>query len=246
LADKTADDDLELKPADAGTMFRMEMFATNVLLGYWKHMLAVVVVVLLSILLYGQYRDYYRRTQRSTAALVADQMAKLPDMAPGLSEKVARGETIDKAQLETVGDEIVAIANGATGTARVEGLLTAAELFRLAQKVEKQRGALEGAAGASEGVLAFAAEEGLANLELGVGEGEKAVERLRKLAETHEGFLAEQAMLDLGLALEHLGKPGEADKLYSEFLTKFPESLRADEVKQRQARVAAAAGGGAG
>jgi tetratricopeptide (TPR) repeat protein len=245
LADKTADDDLELKPAGAGAMFRLEMFATNVLLGYWKHMLAVVVVVLLSILLYGQYRDSYRRDQRTTSALIADEMARLPDLAPGLSEKVAMGEAIDKAQIETVADAIVAIANGASGTARVEGLLTAAELYRLAQKVEKQRGALEGAAD-SKGVLAFAAEEGLANLELGVGEGEKAVERLRRLVEAHEGFLAEQAMLDLGLALEHLGKMAEADKLYSEFLTKFPESLRADDVKQRQARVAAAPPGGAG
>jgi tetratricopeptide (TPR) repeat protein len=244
LADKTADDDLELKPADAGTMFRLEMFATNVLLGYWRHLLAVVVLVLLSILLYGQYRDYYRRNQRAISALIADEMARLPDTTPGFSEKIAQGEPIDKAQIETVADAIVAIANGASGASKVEGLLTAGELYRLAGKAEKQRSALEGAA--SDGVLGFAAEEGLANLELGAGEGEKAVERLRRLSEAHEGFLAEQAMLDLGLALEHLGKTAEADKLYTEFLTKFPESLRKDEVMQRQARVAAAAGGGAG
>lgn len=244
MADKTADDDLDLKPADAGAMFRLEMFTTNVLIGYWKHMLGVIVVILLSIMLYGQYRDYARRTQRAASAEIANEVAKLSAPLPMLSESIATGQTLDTTQFESIGDELVAKVGGVSGTAKVDGLLTAAELFRLGGKVEKQRNALVAAAASSKGVLHFVAESALANLELSVGEGDAAVARLKALSESSDGFLAQQAMLDLGLAFEHLKRAPEADKLYSEFLTKFPESLHAEEVKQRQARVTAAGGAG--
>ena len=76
------DDDLELKPAKAGALFRAEMFTSNVVLGYWRSALTVVVVVLLGILLYGQYKNYNRRSQRGTAAEIAQEMAKLPAPLP--------------------------------------------------------------------------------------------------------------------------------------------------------------------
>uniref|UniRef100_UPI0025A09F14 hypothetical protein n=1 Tax=Klebsiella pneumoniae TaxID=573 RepID=UPI0025A09F14 len=85
-------------------------------------------------------------------------------------------------------------------------LLDAAEAFRLADKRDKQRAALTAAAEGSTGILAYAAEGGLATLELAEGQGDAAVARLRKLSESQEGYLAEQATIDLGLALEHLGK----------------------------------------
>lgn len=244
MAEKTAEDDLDLKPADAGAMFRLEMFATNVLLGYWKHMVGLVVVVLLGVLLFGQYRDYTRRTQRAASAAISAELSKLPAAVPSLSESHARGETLDVAKIEGVADEIVKIVGGASGTARVEGLLTTAELYRLSGKTDKQRSSLTDAADSSSGVLRFMAESALANLELNQGEGDAAVSRLTALAASSEGMLAEQAMLDLGLAYEHLKRNSDAEKLYTDFLTKFPESLHTEDVKQRQARVSSAGGAG--
>lgn len=236
------EDDLDLKPADAGSLFRAEMFTTNLLLGYWKHLVAAVIVTLLGVLIYGQYVDFHRRSQRTTTSQVATALADLPAELPLLPERIASGQPVDPALLERTGDTLVAIANGASGPAKVEALLQAAELFRLAANPQKQRDALVGASANGQGVLAFAAEGALANLELEQGEGDAAVTRLRGLMAGHDGYLAEQAAIDLGLALEHLSRNDEAGKVYAEFLTKWPDSPRADVVRQRQALL----GGGAG
>jgi tetratricopeptide (TPR) repeat protein len=240
------DDDLDLKPAEAGAMFKFEMFATNFLLGYWKHLLGVVVTALLLILAYGQYRDYTRRTQREAAARISQRMSELPADLPTLAESIARGEPVDTAALGNVGDELVAIANGTRGTAQVEAFLTAAELFRLAGTADKQRDALLNAVENSDGVLHYSAVAGLANLELAQGNGDEAVARLQQLAQGYDGYLAEQAEIDLGLALEHLGKNDEARKVYDEFLQRFPDSSRKAEVELRQGRVGAAQPGSPG
>jgi hypothetical protein len=234
VADKTADDDLDLKPADAGAMFRVEMFLTNALLGYWKHLVALVVVVLLGILIWGQYTSWYQSGQRAVTAEIARAVSTLPAPVPYLPELIASGQEVDLAKIEQVGDDLVAIANGATGAARVEGLLLAAELFRMSDKVDKQRSALAAASEDAPGALRYAAESGLANLELAQGEGDAAVKRLRDLAGSEDGFLAEQAMIDLGMAYEQLGRDDEAGKVYDEFLTRFPKSTRTDQVQERK------------
>ncbi|MEQ1501622.1 MAG: tetratricopeptide repeat protein [Myxococcota bacterium] len=241
MADKTADDDLELKPADAGAMFRVEMFTTNVLLGYWKYFVGAVVIILISILVYGQWNDYTRRTQRAATASIAEKLGELPAELPLLSESLANGETLDLPKIEAVGHDLVAIANGASGPARIEALLSAAELFRVAGKPDDQRSALNTAAAEGSGILGYAANGGLANLELAQNEGDAAVARLKALSQSQKGYLAEQATIDLGLALEHLGRKDEASAVYAEFMTRFPDSPRAEQVKMRQDRVAGAA-----
>ena len=45
MADKTAEDDLDLKPAGAGMMFQAEMFFTNTFLGYWKYLVVAGLVI---------------------------------------------------------------------------------------------------------------------------------------------------------------------------------------------------------
>ena len=87
--------------------------------------------------------------------------------------------------------------------------------YRLAEDPEKQRAVLEQAA-ASGGtdVLAYAAEAALANLDLEAGDGDAATTRLQKLMTSHEGFLAEQAALDLALMYEHLERTDDARAIY--------------------------------
>lgn len=242
MADEPVKDELELKPAEAGALFKAEMFATNLFLGYWKHLVAAVLLVLLGILAWGQYTDWYQDQQRVASAQIATAMDGLPQPLPQLADSLATGGTVDLAQVEKVGDDLVAIGNGASGTGRVEALMTAAELYRMAEKADKQRQALTDASAEADGVLAWAAEGALANLELEQGQGDAAVERLRKLAAGSDGYLAEQATIDLGLALEHVGKRDEAAKVYGDFLVRFPDSKRGDQVKARQARASSPAG----
>lgn len=244
MAQPPVEDDLDLKPAKAGFLFRAEMFTTNVLLGYWRAFVAVVVVVLLAILLYGQYRTWNRRSQRGTAAEVAQALAALPAPVEELPARIASGEAIDPATLVSTADRVVTLAETGRGTARAEGLLLASELYRIAGDTEKQRAALDAATSSARRVLSFAAQEGLANIDLAGGKGEDAVARLRTLAEG-DSFLAEQATLDLGLALEHLGRTDEAAKVYDDFLARWPDSPRTDRVEERQSRLGQSPTGGA-
>lgn len=239
MADRTADDDLDLKPAEAGTMFRLEMFATNFFLGYWRQMLAFLVTGLLGVLLWGQWTSYDQRLQRATAAEIADAVQGLPAEIPGLPMLIASDPSTDLGKIEAAGDQVLKIAEGARGAARVEGFLTAAELFRVTGKTDKQRAALTEASERGSGMLRYAAESGLANLELGNNEGDAAVARLKKLAAAQKGYLAEQATLDLALALEHLGRKDEALGVYADFEKKFKDSKRVELVEERRARLEA-------
>jgi hypothetical protein len=233
----TIQDDLELKPARAGAAFRAEMFVTDFALRYWKHAVAIVAVLLLSVLGYGQYTQYTVREQRRAAAEIAEALSKLEGPLPYIASQLAQGEVVDLVKVEAVGDELAAIANGATGTAAAEARMSAAEAFRLAGNKAKQREALTRASPDAEGVLAWSVESALANLDLEEQKGDDAVAHLEKLSKG-AGFLAEIATLDLGLAYESLARPADAARVYADFLTRFPTSTRTDEVKARQARLA--------
>ncbi len=237
------DDDLILQPADAGAAFRFEMAATNFFLGYWKHMLAVLVVVLVSLLIYGQYRDYYQSVQRGAAARIADVERELPAPIALLAFQKSQGAlTATDDALIQAAEQLEAIAGAVSGTAAVEARLKAAELYRLAGSVDARRAVLEATLGEARGVLEYAAESALAAMDLEAGRGDEAVRRYRTLAAEHDGFLAQQATIELGLALEHLGRREEAAQVYGEFLSKWPDAPRASEVRNFQSRVRGAAG----
>lgn len=235
---ETAQDDLELKPARAGAAFRAEMFFTDIALRYWKHAVAAVVVGLLSVLAFGQYQQSVVREQRRASSAIAEEVAKLPAPLPLLAQQVSAGGTVDLAKVEAVGDALVAIANGTSGTAAVDARMTAAEAFRLAGKPDKQREALTRALDGASGVLGWSVESAIANLDLQEGKGDEAVTRLEALSKKADGFLGEQATLDLGLAYETLGRKDDALRVYADFVARFPTSTRTEEVASRKARLA--------
>ncbi|MBX2801138.1 MAG: tetratricopeptide repeat protein [Myxococcales bacterium] len=232
------DDDLDLQPADAGALFRAEMWATNTVLGYWRHMLAVVVTGLLIFLFYGQYITYVQRTQRGMTAEIAKLESELPTSVEVLARAKSFGiDAGEDGELEKVADDLVTHAEGCWGASRAEALLKAAEIYRTLDNTEKRRNALSQAVDGAEGVMAFAAQGALANLELELGEHDEAVTRLRDLKRSQDGFLAQQAALDLGLALEQIGRSDEAVQVYDEFLSEWPESPKLSEVQERRKRV---------
>lgn len=235
MAQRT-EEDLQLAPADAGVAFKAEMAVTNFLLGYWKHLLATIALVLFSILLYSQYRDWNQRSQRELSARLAEAQRDLPASVVELPEMMQFGG-VQPELLASTADRVMAVARDGRGTMAVEGLLEAAELYRLAGKPAEQRAALEEAAGQAKGVLRYAAIGALANLDLEEGQGDEAVSRLRELMSGYDGFLAQRAALDLGMALEHLGRGPEAAQVYSEFLQKWPNSPATSEVQARTQRL---------
>ena len=57
-----------------------------------------------------------------------------------------------------------------------------------------------------------------------------------------EGYLAEEAALQLALALEFHDRRDEAAQVYTDFLTRWPESPRVGEVTARQQRLSGGQG----
>ena len=236
---ETDEDDLDLQPSRAGALFRAEMWATNAILGYWRHLLAVVITVLLALLIWGQYQNALRSGQRGTSRDISKVEAGLEDPISVLGQRAAFApDAMDTEALKKTADELMEVGNESSGAGRTEALLKASELYRIAGMDTERGDALRRASATADGVLFFAAEAALANLELESGEGDNAVGRLRALANEVDGFLAEQATLDLALALEQLDRNDEAAKVYDDFVERFPTSPRVDEVRQLRARVA--------
>jgi hypothetical protein len=233
--------DLELAPEDAGTAFRAEMAATNFFMGYWKQLLAALIVGLLSIFLYGQYGNYVQNSQRTIAAHIADVERDLPTTLVGLAKQKAAGQfTATNEELVGAAAQLEAIASASSGTASIEARLKAAELYRLAGEQEKRRGVLEAASEASTGLLHFAAESALAAMELNADQGEAAVARYTTLASDTDAFLAQQATIELAAALHILGRKDDADKVYGDFMTRWPDAPRASEVASLRERMGSA------
>jgi tetratricopeptide (TPR) repeat protein len=243
LADERTDDltdeeDLTLEPQQAGLAFKAEMWAMDTLLGYWPYLLGAIAVVLGCVFFYGQYTNYVTTQQRASAKAIAKIEAKLPDRVSSLAIRGMTGQDpVSPEDLVASAQKLEAVE--ASGPARAEAMLKAAELYRIAEKPGDQRRVLEAAIGAADGVLAFTAESAVANLDLEAGDNDAAVTRLRRLTTEYDGYLAEQALLDLGLVLEQLGKPEEARAVYDDFLTRFAESPRAEEAENRKAGLGA-------
>ena len=223
-------EELALPDQDAGALFRTEMAITNFFLGAWKQLLAVVALGLVLTLVYGQYSNWHRGQQRKASAEISEVMRKLP-------ERIDPTNMPDdvRQQLEQGAVSLEAIGAANSPPVSVEAYLQATEIFRRLDLKESQRRALTAAAPDAEGPLRYAVDGALANLDLEEDNGDAALGRLRKLSTELDGFLAQQAMIDLGLALEHLERSDEATAVYTDFAAKYPNSTLLDEAKTRYA-----------
>ncbi|NCG22498.1 MAG: hypothetical protein GWP91_26070 [Rhodobacterales bacterium] len=237
MAEETDDDlDLDLELEDAGSVFRAEMAATNFFMGYWQYILAIAVAFLVGVLVWGEYGGMVRGEQRHASAELAKVEATLPGevmQLPAMHEQGTPGA--DEASLVAAAVKMTELAIQTDRAASVEASLKAAEIYRIADKPVERRVALEAARAHASGVLLYSAEAALAALDLEEGNGDGAVKRYRALMGGGDTYLAQQATVDLGLALEHLDRKEEALTVYDDFLVKWPESTRTEHVASRKA-----------
>ena len=213
--------ELELELEDAGLMFRTEMATKNAFMGYWKHLLAILVVVLLSILFYGQYKNWHQANQRelSHAMFVATK-----DLSMDPSDDELRAAA---SQLQEVGKQ-------GRGLGAVDALLKSAELYRNAGDAEGQGSALAAAGEKASGAeQVFLTESQLAMWEMESGDATAAVNRLRGLVATSKGLFGLEARMSLASALEATGAHDEARTVYETLLADYPETTRKTEVEGR-------------
>lgn len=230
--------ELILDTGEAGLGFKFEMATSNFILGYWKAILGVIGIGLLSVLVYGELQNQNRKWQRSYASDISDVLEKLPADLQQLPLRMKFDEDlISNEDLIGVGDELLVLADSASGAGRIEAIMKAAEIYRIAGASNQQRAALDKAGAEVQGPLQYAVVSALANMDLEAGEGDTAVGRLRGLTSHADAYLARKASEDLGLALEFLDRDAEAAAVYDEFLAKWPESPEAEAIRARQGRL---------
>ncbi len=220
------DDDLSLKPADAGLIFRAEVAVTNFGLTYWRHMLVIVVLGLLGTLVLGQYRNWRIASERKGSA----------DVAAALTTLDTTSEP-DEAALKATAQAVQTAALGLGGSARVAGLLQSAELFRLGGDNAGRRASLT-AAGEPSGVLGYSVASGLAAVDLEDAKVDEALARYVAFGQSSDPFIAQQAHWDQALVLESLGRKAEAKVVWEAWLAAWPEAARSLDVRERLERLA--------
>lgn len=242
---------------DAGIMFRAEMAATNMFFGYWKVGAAMIVAGLVVALAWGQYTTWYQARQQATADRIATVQTELYETL--VASRTPAEQTVIHEQIpnltmylmrvpveeDSFGDlkgaaaRLDTIGSQSGGTAQVEAYLFAAELYRYAGATAESRASLEAASAHARGPLRYAAEGGIANLELEAGESDAAFARLEALSLDLDGYLAEQALFDLGIAQEHLDEDAAARATYQSFVERFPESTLTEQVEDRLSHMGA-------
>ncbi len=243
MADDTKNNDLAIEPDSGGIAFRFEMWFTDTLLRWWKHLLALAVAVLIGALLWGQWRNMVQNEQRNTTSAIADAENKLPgDLTELAMRRAGLGGDEEKLDVGKLGDNattIFQIAFSATGTARMEAALKAAEIYRLAGDSAGRRKALALVEGEGSGVLRYAVVSGLAAVDVEDGQPDNALRRLESLF-SEQDFLAQRAMLDAAAMLEALQRGGEAVRILDQYLARWPDASDKDEVGRRRDRLAGA------
>lgn len=255
--------DVEIPNPEAGFMFRAEMFVMNVLLGYAKVIIGLLVLILVVALVIGQYQSWYRQNQRKTSSEIAnverelrkDLLLDLDDRTREIVEQYTTGaidmlqampiEMTDDNVASTIeaADKLVALGVEARGTARTEAYLRAAELYRRVEKVEPERQALESCLESAEGVLAYTCTANLVALDVDEDKVESAVSRLQAAMETLPPFSAQRAALSLAEIYEHEGRTADAKAVYDTYESRWPEAADLADVQARRARLD---GGGEG
>ncbi|MCO4745632.1 MAG: hypothetical protein KC912_12640 [Proteobacteria bacterium] len=222
---------------DAGFAFRAQMAGYNFLMRFWREGIALVAIFLVAMLVFSFWQQKQTADQRGWTGETAEIESKLPDVVRfGLTSQNVSDE--DKAATREVADRLTEVGKKASGVAAAEAWLKAAEYYRISGESTQRRAAIEAAVPHATGILRYSAEGGLANLDLEEGQGDSAVSRLRSLSTELDSFLAEQASFDLAVTLENLERKDEAVTAYDDFLTRFPESARTDDVSKRKARLA--------
>lgn len=232
MADDVTDEvELKLEAPKAGLAFRAEMWAMDALLGYWPYVAGVVGLALVVIFFYGQYVSWERSTQQSLTREVARVEAKMKVPPAEVAFAAAQGAPIPAEDLVASATRLEGVSG--SGAGRVEALLKAGELYRVAGRPDDARRVFAEASATASGPLRALAESALASVEIGAGDVDGAARRLDALAQGGHGFLSQEAALTLGALHEQGERPAEARAVYERFLTQWPESPRKNEVEAR-------------
>ncbi|MGC6493559.1 MAG: hypothetical protein ACON5B_12030 [Myxococcota bacterium] len=229
----------EQNGVDAELGFRAEMAVTDFVMRYAVQLGAVVGVALLGTLMWGVWDSYNLTAQQNASSEISQILRELDTPAQQLSMQRAMGQEVETDGISSTAQSLEAAADGMGYPANAEALLQAAELHRLAGSADAQRAALTKASALSSGMLAFAAEGGLASLDMQAGDADAAIGRWQAFTSSSDTFLAREATRELARTLVLAGKADQAVNAFDNYLNTWPDAADAETVREERERAAA-------
>lgn len=233
-------------PSDqqADLLFRTQMKVADLVLGYWKQGLGILAGVLALTLVIGLVSNHIRDARRATSAAVAKVDAAVPEPDPmsmlGLAPADDLTDAARVSALETVARGYEAAAKDGAGPTRVEAWVRAGEIWlRLNRTDDAIRSFQAGFDEDGEAIYRYTPGNRLAVLLADNGKRDEAEAVYRKLATGLDGYLAEQALMDLMTLQATSGQADAVKRSAAEFRARFTHSPRLEQVAAIEAQVAA-------
>lgn len=232
---------------DADLLFRAQMAVYHYLLGYWKQGVAVIAVVLLAALVGGETATHLRDRQRADSASLAEVQRSLPEESPlaqyGLAAPYDFTDPTVRAKLTEVAASYEKLGGEVHGLAQAEALFRAGDLLEQLGETDRAKDAFRSSYEEDRGgIYSYAAGNRLALLHRAGGEADAASAVLRDLGSSLEGYLAEQALLDLMDLMAEKGDTEGVTRTAAEFRERFADSPRIEQLSAIEARAAASKG----
>jgi tetratricopeptide (TPR) repeat protein len=251
LADTTKEESGETPPVEAplppeqDTLFRLQMAASDFILGNAKYVGYIVALALVGSLVYGGVTSWTAAREAEEFAAISridHKMPKVEELARfGLAPMDDKTDATRMANVEEGARRYSATADDAHGAAAVYAYLRAAETWERVDKADEAMSALKKASevGAKD-LPGFAADAAYTAALLDAGKTDEALALYRDMANRHEGFFAERSLLLLADAQIGAGRQADAKIAIEEFRKRFPQSPRAAEVGALEARAGSA------
>ncbi len=231
-----------ITPSDqeADLFFKVQMQLAHWVYGYWKQGLAGIGVVLFLTLIVGQTSTCLRDQQRDGSAAMAAVERSLPEPSPMAQYGLAPLDDLDDpehvAKLEEAAQAYEDVAAEAHRLAATEAWLRAGQTWARARKNDRALAAFQHAYdNDAGGIYTYSAGNRLAMLLREADRGEEAKGVYRELASDMDGYLAEQALIDLMDLSIDMDDADAVKRLAAEFRARFGESLRLEQVAALEA-----------
>lgn len=219
-----------VKP-DAGAAFRAEMWATNMLMGYWWVLAGAVGAILAGTLIYGYWQSSETEAARE---MFGESQAVERQFIETLQndKRVLSGEVDVAVVAKNAGEKVMGISDSQTGVASEFSAMMAAEYCEQGEDTECAAKGLERAAASSDPVIAYSATSRLVILqELPAGDAEA---KLRSFASMKDQpWVAQSALYDIGRIYQSAGDTAKAREVFTELQEGWDPLYLTDAVDAR-------------
>ncbi len=232
-------DELDEEGEEVDVLFRAQMGVQNFLLGYWKHLLIFLGVILAGVYAYSSWIENVRDTQRGIQAQMAKTALDVPEQDQMALLGLAADSEEDVEAVKKAAERYEAIAKAGTGTGATMAWVDAAEMWERGGDDSRAKIAWKAAHDLGpEGILGWTTAANYASQLANEGDVDGAAAVYRAWADdpAKAGYTVERAVYELGQLYEGAGRFAESQTAYEEFKTRFPNSdlvARVDEASRR-------------